>query len=233
VPLLLCAAVLFVRAPLGAAAPWPHGDPNAVARSVLAQPAFTARPQTDETAPLIFKVFRWIGERLGPLFRWFSRRVGGAARYGAWLAYGLFAAAAVAVAAAAFAFAARLVQRRRNAEQLAATESIAAANATVEAARSAAAAAARAGDHRRAIAMLFRAALLALDRAALVHFDAARTPGEYRRSVRRAAVAAAAPFDDLAGLFVRATFGAATVLRDDYDAASRAYAAVALSLSTA
>ncbi len=87
-----------------------------------------------------------------------------------------------------------------------------------------AAEAAAAGDFARAIGALFAAALAALDERGIVPFDGARTPGEYRRLVRRARPPAAPAFDALAGGFVRAMFAPAPPQRADYDAAARAFA---------
>ena len=79
------------------------------------------------------------------------------------------------------------------------------------------------GDYAQAIAALFAAALALLDERALVPFDASRTPGEYRRLVRRASEPIAAPFDVLADRFVRAAFAADTPQRGDCEAAFAAY----------
>jgi hypothetical protein len=92
--------------------------------------------------------------------------------------------------------------------------------------RAAAREAAARGAYAEAIAALFRAALAELDERAIVAFDAARTPGEYRRAVRRVRSAAAAPFDELADRFVRAAFAQETPQRAEFDAAERALSAL-------
>jgi hypothetical protein len=92
--------------------------------------------------------------------------------------------------------------------------------------RALARAAAARGDYAGAIAALFAAALSALDASDLVEADPARTPGEYRRLVRRARAAAAAPFDDLADRFVRAAYAERPPARVDFEAAERALAAL-------
>jgi hypothetical protein len=90
---------------------------------------------------------------------------------------------------------------------------------------SAAREAAARGDFARAIAALFAAALVALDERALVVYDAARTPGEYRRLVRRVRIAASAPFDELTDRFVYAAYGSGAAGASDFEAAARAFAA--------
>jgi Domain of unknown function (DUF4129) len=77
------------------------------------------------------------------------------------------------------------------------------------------------GDYARAIGALFSAALAALDERALVPFDAARTPGEYGRLVRRARQSLSGPFDALSGDFVRAAFAPERPVQDDYLRAER------------
>jgi hypothetical protein len=79
------------------------------------------------------------------------------------------------------------------------------------------------GDYERAIAGLFAAALAALDERAVIALDPARTPGEYRRLVRRARPDAGAAFDELTERYVRAAYAEAAPERADFDAAERAY----------
>lgn len=81
------------------------------------------------------------------------------------------------------------------------------------------------GEYARAIAALWAAALVVLDERALVTLDPARTPGEYRQSVRRIGSAAAAPFDTLGERFVYATYAAAASSARDFEIAERAFTA--------
>ncbi len=85
-------------------------------------------------------------------------------------------------------------------------------------------AAAERGDYERAIAALFAAALAALDERAVVPLDPSRTPGEYRRLVRRSRADASDAFDELAERYVRAAYAEAQPERADFDAAERAFA---------
>jgi len=79
------------------------------------------------------------------------------------------------------------------------------------------------GRYEAAIAAFFMAALRLLDEAGVIAFDAARTPGEYRRLVRRALDEAAPAFDGLAGRFVYATYGGHEASAQDYAAAQHSY----------
>ena len=97
--------------------------------------------------------------------------------------------------------------------------------------RTAALAAAQRGDYALAIALIFRAALSALDERELIGYDGARTPGEYRRLVRRTIAAAANAFDDLTVRFVRASYARTATTREDFDGAAGAYDAFAASAS--
>ncbi len=85
-------------------------------------------------------------------------------------------------------------------------------------------AAAARGDFAEAIAALFTAALTTLDVAEIVRYDASRTPGEYRRLVRRECVPAADAFDELAQAFVRARFAPQPVDAAAFRIASGAFA---------
>lgn len=206
---------------------WPHGDPNAVVHEILAQPAFrdlhAAAAEADTSA--LERFFQWLGGLAGPIFNRLFEGAGDAAS-GNLLILVLYAVAALAFVFLAAALAELLLGRRvlrlRSGRSQAPAE---AATASPESLQREASAAADGGDFGRAIALLFRAALLVLDRAAILAFDAARTPGEYRRLVRREAVPAAPPFDELAARFVYATFGTQAASRADFDVANGAYAA--------
>jgi hypothetical protein len=84
-------------------------------------------------------------------------------------------------------------------------------------------AAARAGDHARAISLLFRAALRRLDASGVIPYDAARTAGEYRRAVRKSCAVASAPFDALAHTFTLAAYAQAPVAESNWYTADAAY----------
>jgi hypothetical protein len=206
----------------GAAPRWPHGDPNAVVRSILAQPAYREAPAPSAPSEsLLARVFRWIGDRLHAIFERFG--VGSAfAGSGVVVGWLLLAAAVLGLANVAFRLAIVIAGGRTDRVARVAAGDLAETSTSASLRASALTSAARA-DYARAIVLLFRAALAALDERALVVYDAARTPREYRRVVRRAVSAAAGPFDELTSRFVRASFANAPVSRVDYDAAAVAF----------
>jgi uncharacterized protein DUF4129 len=201
---------------------WPHGDPNVVVRSILAQPAYREAPKSSAPAEsLVNRIFGWIGDRLREVFKRFGAGpvMTGSGVVVGWL---LLLAAVIALANVIYRFAV-LVAGGRAGRMARSAESALATPSTSAALRAAAVAAAERADYARAIVLLFRAALAALDERALILYDAARTPREYRRIVRRTVAAASGPFDELTARFVRATFAEASASRADYDAAAGAF----------
>ncbi len=206
---------------------WPH-DPDAVARTVLAEPAFHAAPRSTATPPspsLLDALWQWFVDHvLHPLFHPLASALAGshAAVPVGWalivLSLGAFA---FALARLALAFV-RTAPRRRGASEggrpLAESRS---ADEWLAAAREAA----RAGEFGRAIAALFAAALARLDERGIAALDPARTPGEYSRLVRRSCGPSAAAFEELARRFVRAAYARGAAGRDEFEAAERALAA--------
>ncbi len=83
--------------------------------------------------------------------------------------------------------------------------------------------AANAGRYAEAVAMLFQASLANFDRQGTVAFDASRTPGEYRRAVRRKAGAASFHFDTIVHAFVMAAFAERPVSKQDWSEVDAAY----------
>jgi hypothetical protein len=214
---------------------YPHGDPDRIIRSVLADPAYRSAAPTTAVAPqpsLLELAWNWFLEHvLRPLFHPLARAL--AASHGAGTIVGLLLLA-LALGLLAFVGFRLAVAFGRPTLEAAGSRAFGAREAATPAADwlAAARAAAARGAYGEAISALFRAALAELDERAIVAFDAARTPGEYRRAVRRARAAAAAPFDDLAERFVRAAFADATPQRAEFDAAERAFAAFAPALGS-
>ena len=215
-------------------ASWPHGDPSVVVRGILATAPYrhTIVATTDKPSPNVLEIlWNWFREHvLRPLFHWLdahlSHAFGGAAgKAGSVLVYAIIGIAALVLAFAIY----RLVvafARSGSKDSIATGERLTLADLPSSAQwRARAAEAARAGDYGRAIAALFTAALATLDERAIVAFDATRTPGEYRRLVRRARATAADPFNDLSGRFVRAAYAEVVTTADDYAQAERAFAA--------
>ncbi|MGP6157994.1 MAG: DUF4129 domain-containing protein [Vulcanimicrobiaceae bacterium] len=206
---------------------WPH-DPNAIARAVLAEPAFHAGPRSSAAAPapsLLEALWQWFLDHvLRPLFHPLVNALTGshAAVPVGWaliaLSLGVFALALVRLALAFVRSAPARGGALESASPLAESRS---AEEWLATAREAA----RRGDFARAIAALFAAALARLDERGIVTLDPARTPGEYGRLVRRTCGPAAPAFEELAGHFVRAAYARATAGRDDFEAAERAFLA--------
>ncbi len=202
---------------------WTNGDPNAVIKRVLDDPAYRDARATTAEKPhesLLGVIWDWIAEHLRPLFHPIAKALGATQGASTLIGYVLIGLALVALVFAVFrlvlAFARPPIRPGgRQAESLALD-----ADRTSPEWRALARVAAARGDYAGAIAALFGAAL-----AELVAFDAARTPGEYRRLVRRARAQASAPFDDLAERFVRALYAPERPQPSDYEAAERALAA--------
>jgi hypothetical protein len=203
---------------------WPHGDPDAVAKEILAQPAYrTAPTQAHPPPPNLWELFwQWIDRVLHPFFVWLDRAMSGSGKAGTLIGIAIIAVSVLLLAFLLYRIVAAFVRPSQERGSRAALGVRLESRSSGEW-RALATQAAAAGDYARAIAALFAAALVALDECALVPFDAACTPGEYRRRVRRAREPAAAPFDRLVERFVLATFGRELPQRADYDAALHAF----------
>jgi hypothetical protein len=204
---------------------WPHGDPNAIAKEILAQSAYRVAPTQTKQPPLtLWELFwQWVDRLLRPFFDWLSHAAGSSGNAGTLIGIAIIIIAVSALALLLYRIVAAFVRPSEQRGVRVAAGGRLELRSAVEW-RALAAQAAAAGDYARAIAALFAAALVALDERALVPFDAACTPGEYRRRVRRAREGAAAPFDRLVERFVLATFAPELPQRADYDAALHAFA---------
>ena len=207
---------------------YPHGDPDRVVRSVLAEPAYRASAAATASAPrptLYQVVWDWIVDHvLRPLFHPLASALSASHGIGTLIGLLLIVVALGLLAFVVFRIALAFVGP---AVASGALGRALGAHAPAEGSahwRGAAREAAARGAYAEAISALFRAALAELDERAIVAFDAARTPGEYRRAVRRARSAAAPPFDALAERFVRAAFAQERAERPEFDAAERALA---------
>jgi hypothetical protein len=193
---------------------WPHGDPRAVAQSVLADPRFrdaAGTPVKPWWSYLLDALAPWWHRLIDPL----GRAVGDAAATRAiGIAVLVVVLAFLLFVVVRFARRTRLQRPARQANAAVALASDADARTLLARARAAAAA----GRNHEAAALLWASALRALDERGRVRFDPARTPGEWRRLVGDPA------FDALARDAVVAMFGerdpdAALVarMRETYD----------------
>jgi hypothetical protein len=204
---------------------WPHGDPDAVVRHVLAQPAYRLTTQSTNVAPqpsLLEIAWNWLVQHvLNPLFGPIARALGAAHNAGTAAGVLLVIVALLALAFVVVRLALAFGRRGGRASESAVSPLGELAFGATDWRLVAREAAAR-GEYGRAIAALWAAALVVLDERALVSLDPARTPGEYRRLVRRLRAPAAAPFDTLGERFVYATFAAGEASARDFEVAERA-----------
>ncbi len=224
--LLGCA--LLAAAPKAAPKPaWPHGDPDAVIKRVLAQPAYRSERTTAVAAKqtLLEQILAWIKDKLGGVARAFLRALHGAQTASAAFGIGLI----IAMLALLIFLIARIVRffafGRGVPDQSVHGVASIAERGSSEWLGIARARAERA-DYAAAIAALFNAALRRLDERGIVPFDGSRSPGEYRALVRRALAPIAGAFDTLARRFLIASFSRDASGPADYEETLRAYGAL-------
>ena len=176
---------------------WPHGDPRAVAKAILAVRRYHA---ADHPAPKSLWDLLW--EAVGA---WWDRLM---APVGHVLGNGLLTqivgtlvliAVLIFLAFVAVYFVRPYASARR--VRFVAASVVLASGGSAATLRALALAAAAEGRYHDAAALLWASALRALDELGRVRYDAARTPGEWRRTVRDPA------FDALTRDAVVALFG--------------------------
>ena len=193
---------------------WPHGDPRDVAHRILADRRFHAAPQRPGEKSWLELLL----DALGALWRRITEPLNHVlGNQTLTTAIGLIVLVALVVFVAIVV--ARFARRARAPKAASArpgTFALDDADARTLFARALAAAAE--GRHHDAAALLWASALRALDERGRVRYDAARTPGEWRRVVRDPA------FDALARDAVVALFGdrgvdaaLVTRMRESYD----------------
>ncbi len=206
---------------------WPHGDPDAVIRSILSDPAYAVRAAHGAARePSLWERFlQWAQDAVRPLVERLSGLLGGSSAAGSFLGYVLIGAAFAGLVFLLVrilrAYYERAPERSPRPRALLLEE-----ERTYDEWRAFAAECAQRGDYARAIRALFDAALAGLHECGLVPFDPARTPGEYRRLVRGARAAVAPAFDSLAERFVYASYAPVAPERADFEAAARAFSAL-------
>jgi hypothetical protein len=179
--------------------PWPKGDPSALARTIVAERRFRdAIPAPAREATWWDRLRSWLG-RLWDAF------INALPSHGNRVVT-LIGVIIAVLALIAFVVAIVVLLERHGPRRRAARVRNAAARALDDqldavTLRTRAQAAAAAGRWRDAAVLLWTSALRALDERGRVRYDAARTPGEWRRAVRDPA------FDTLAREAVLALFG--------------------------
>jgi hypothetical protein len=178
--------------------PWPHGDPQEVARQILAGAQFRRAAQGPGEKTWLDYVF----EALDKAWHWLTdplRGLTGNSAIAAVVGWIILGVVVVGLMVVIVRFATGIWARRKVSTGGTSTMRLGDEDARMLLAR--ALAAAVAGRHHEAAALLWASALRALDERGRVAYDAARTPGEWRRAVRDP------NFDALAGDAVVAMFG--------------------------
>lgn len=195
---------------------WPHGDPRAVARAILADHRYQIAPQGPAPKSLWQRAIEWLYDWWTKLMRPLGHAFGND-RFTTIVGLIVLALALLFLIVVAVRFARVQWKRRARIQggRASALQAVGDARTLFEQALAAAAA----GRQREAAALLWASALRALDERGRIRFDAARTPGEWRRAVHDPA------FDRLTRDAVLALFGdrgvdAALVarMRSAYDA---------------
>jgi hypothetical protein len=178
-------------------ATWPHGDPRGVAKLILADRRYHAasQPAPKTLWDLLWNAVRkWWNDLFAPLGHVFGNEL-----VTEFVGLAVLTVALAFLAFVAYRFARPYLRERRASTRAAATAL--AHDGDAAALRGRALAAANEGRYHDAAALLWASALRALDEAGRVRYDAARTPGEWRREVRDPA------FDAFARDAVVALFG--------------------------
>lgn len=177
---------------------WPHGDPRDVAHRILADGRFARAPRhaaEKSWLEYVSDALRAFWHRLFDPLRALTGNDKVTSVVGVVVLVVVLAALVIVVVRFA-----RGVSWRRK-QRAAGTVSLSDADGDARALLARALAAAAAGRHHDAAALLWASALRALDERGRVRYDAARTPGEWRRAVRDPS------FDALARDAVVALFG--------------------------
>ena len=211
-----------------------RNDVEAAATSILAEPAYRVAPTKPAQAPqetIWERILDWIITQFDRLFGGLAQATQKIPVVGKIIGYAIVGAAIVGLVFVGYRIARRLTSRRDNVSaNLGDALPI---NATADDLYAIARDQARSGNAAPAVALLYQAALMLLDRVDRVAYDPSRTPGEYRRLVRRKAQTTADAFDALARLFVAVAFGRVRAGSDDWDRADAAYSGIRRMLTAA
>jgi len=224
-PRAIAEGLARVRAAASGVAFAPRRDPAALARAILAEPDL-AHPQAKPTPhekDLLERFFDWLDSILNELFAGLRKATNLSVGASRTLLLVLLAIASFGAIALLIAIVKRRVERRIGPLALARIRIGEDAAATPAQLVIAARARAERGDYAAAIGLIFAAAVRALDERGIVAYDAARTPGEYRRAVRRSQAPFADAFDALTRGFVLAMYGTDATDALDWAGALAAY----------
>lgn len=232
----IAASLRFIASGAGPAQPnsVSRTDIEAAAKSILAEAAYRVAPTKPAQAPeetIWERILDWIVTQFDKLFGGLAEATQKVPIVGKIIGYAIVGAAIVGLAFVGYRIARDLTSRRdRAAADIGDALSI---NANADDLYALARDQARSGNAAPAVALLYQAALMLLDRVDRVEYDPSRTPGEYRRLVRRKAQTTADAFDALARLFVAVAFGRARAGSDEWDRADAAYSGIRRTLTAA
>lgn len=197
---------------------WPHGDPQAVARAIVADPRFRGVTSARAPVPSVWdRVWQWVGDRINDVLAAIGHALGSA--HGAVQLIGvlLIAAFAAGIVYGIVRLIDASVRRRDRADARRAKGLPLAMALTSTELWERAALARRAHRLREAAGLMFLSAARALDERGQLTYDPARTPGEYRRLVRDP------DFETLTRDAVEALFGEAEPAHELIENMQRAY----------
>lgn len=207
-------------------------DLEAAAKSILAEPAYRVAPTKPAQAPqetIWERILDWIITQFDKLFGGLAEATQKVPIVGKIIGYAIVAAAVLGLAFVGYRIARSLASRR---DRVAANVGdVLPINANADDLYALARDQARSGNAAPAVALLYQAALMLLDRLDRVAYDPSRTPGEYRRLVRRNAQKTADAFDALARSFVAVAFGAQRAGSEEWDRADGAYSRIRRTLT--
>ncbi|HEV3157938.1 MAG TPA: DUF4129 domain-containing protein [Candidatus Baltobacteraceae bacterium] len=212
---------------------WPHGDPNHVIRTILAQANFRSTAIAQAPPKSIWQI---IYEAIIALLKRVLGRIFSGVHVPTGSGTVLSVVVVALVAFATILLGVRILGallRREHKTNRQIMGSPLSRDRTAAAWREIAERAAAEGAFARAIVALFSSAICLLDERKIIPTDDARTPGEYRRLVRRKHPAVATAFDTVSECFIHAAYAPEPARQHDYDAAARAYAVLEPSIRQA
>ena len=232
----IAASLRYVASGAGPAtsAAAPRSDLEAAAKSILAESAYRARvtkPAQPPQPTIWDRILNWMIEKIDELFGGLATATQKVPILGVIIGYAIVGAAIMGLVFVGYRIARRLTSRRDVA--VAGHGEALPVSTNADALYALARDTARSGNAAPAVALLYQAALVLLDRVDRIAYDPSRTPGEYRRLVRRNAQTIADAFDALARLFVAVAFGRASAGADDWLRADAAFSGIRRSLRAA
>lgn len=211
-----------------------RADLEAAAKSILAESAYrvsATKPAQPQQPTIWERILNWIIEKIDELFGGLATATQRVPVVGVIIGYAIVGAAIIGLVFVGYRIARRLTSRR-DAAVAGAGEALPHSTNPDEL-YALARDEARRGNAAQAVALLYQTALVLLDRVDRIEYDPSRTPGEYRRLVRRNAQTIADGFDAIARLFVAVAFGRASVGADDWLRADAAFSGIRRSLGAA